>query len=278
MKGKEEEKGQTEIGAAFDAALAALRLSEPVVDLGRGERRAIVPPGFRLEDVSDPHRLAPHVRKRVSLHERTALVAYVNRFRDGRSVIFADFDHGLISARLDWHEAADAAVPLAPQPCEHEARLLLRPSEEYRRWSGMEGKMHPQAEFAAFLEENAEDIVEPEPATMIEISRDLEAAQGVNFKASVRLESGDRALVYETETRVKGEITVPREFRVSIPLYQGEEPVTLRCAFRYRIGGGGLSLGFEWRRVEYLRQAHFRQIAYAVSEETGCPVYLGSDG
>ncbi|WP_262983356.1 amine dehydrogenase large subunit [Paracoccus mutanolyticus] len=49
----------------------------------------------------------------------------------------------------------------------------MRPSEEFSRWDEMEGKIHPQAEFARFLEENSVDIGFPEAGTMIEISRDL---------------------------------------------------------------------------------------------------------
>ena len=110
---------------------------------------------------------------------------------------------------------------------------------------------------------------------LIEISRDLEAVQDVNFKSSTRLESGDRAFVYETETRTKGEVKVPREFALNIPLYNGEEPVVIRCALRFRVNAGGLFLGFEWRRVEYARQAHFMQIAHMAAEETGLPVFYG---
>ncbi|AWX93891.1 hypothetical protein DPM13_15070 [Paracoccus mutanolyticus] len=39
------------------------------------------------------------------------------------------------------------------------------------RWDEMEAKIHPQAEFARFLEENSVDIGFPEAGTMIEISR-----------------------------------------------------------------------------------------------------------
>jgi hypothetical protein len=128
---------------------------------------------------------------------------------------------------------------------------------------------------AAFLEENAVDVVDPEPAVLIEISRDLEGTQGVTFKSSTRLENGDRSFVYETETRAKGDIRVPREFTLEIPLYEGEEPTSLRCAFRWRISGGALQMGFQWRRVEYQRRAHFAQIANAAAEATGRPVFFG---
>lgn len=264
--------------SALDAAIKAARLASPVIDGPHGARHILVPEGFRLETAHDPHALPPHIVKTaVVVDQRASLSAYVNRFSDARSILIADYDAGSIKAVLDWHfdNAVVDGVSLDPQPREHTCTLKLRPSEEFKRWAEMENSFHGQAEFAAFLEENAVDVIDPEPAVLIEISRDLEGTQGVTFKGSTRLENGDRSFVYETETRAKGDIKVPREFVLSIPLYDGEEPVPLRCAFRWRINSGQLQMGFVWRRVEYQRRAHFAQIATAASEETGRPVFFG---
>ena len=264
--------------SALDAAIKAARLASPVIDGPHGARHILVPEGFRLEAAHDPHALPPHIVKTaVVVDQRASLSAYVNRFSDIRSILIADYDAGSIKAVLDWHfdNAVVEGGSLDPQPREHTCTLKLRPSEEFKRWAEMEKSFHGQAEFAAFLEENAVDVIDPEPAVLIEISRDLEGTQGVTFKSSTRLENGDRSFVYETETRAKGDIKVPREFVLSIPLYDGEEPVPLRCAFRWRINGGQLQMGFIWRRVEYQRRAHFMQIATAASEETGRPVFFG---
>jgi uncharacterized protein YfdQ (DUF2303 family) len=264
--------------SALDAAIKAARLASPVIDGPHGARHILVPEGFRLEAAHDPHALPPHIIKTaVVVDQRTSLSAYVNRFSDDRSILIADYDAGSIQAVLDWHVDNDSKneLPCAAQPRQHTCTHKLRPSEEFKRWAEMENSFHGQAEFAAFLEENAVDVTEPEPAVLIEISRDLEGTQGVTFKSSTRLENGDRSFVYETETRAKGDIKVPREFVLSIPLYEGEEPVPLRCAFRWRINDGQLQMGFIWRRVEYQRRAHFAQIATAASEETGRPVFFG---
>lgn len=263
--------------SALDAAIKAARLASPVIDGPHGTRHILVPDGFRLEAAHDPYALPPHIVKTaVVVDQRASLSAYVNRFSDIRSILIADYDACSIKAVLDWHFDNDVIASLDPQPREHTCTLELRPSEEFKRWAEMENSFHGQAEFAAFLEENAVDVIDPEPAVLIEISRDLEGTQGVTFKSSTRLENGDRSFVYETETRAKGDIKVPREFVLSIPLYEGEEPVPLRCAFRWRINGGQLQMGFIWRRVEYQRRAHFMQIAVAAAEETGRPVFFGS--
>lgn len=268
---------EAEARAQFDVALAVARLASPVIDGPHGQRHIALPEGFRLHEAHDPHALPPHITSTlVTVDTRASFSAYVNRFSDARSILIADFDRLTVSGWLDWHADNDRGDnSLAAQPCDHVVNLVLRASEEYKRWHEIQGKFHSQAAFAAFLEENAVDVSHPEPAVLIEISRDLEGTQGVTFKSSTRLENGDRSFVYETETRARGDIKVPREFTLSIPLFAGEAPVDLRCAFRWRIDGGNLQMGFEWRRVEYQRQAYFAQIASAASEETGAPVFMG---
>lgn len=261
--------------AALDAAIDAARIASPIIEGNHGKRHALVPSGYTVEDISDHHALPPRINQSVEVDDAGSLIAYANRFSDARSVLIADIDQMTITARLDWHHNNAATPPLEPQACQHLACLMLRKSEEFKRWSGMENSLHPQAAFAEFLDENASDIIDPDPATMIEIARELEATQGVAFKSSVRLQTGERSLTYETETHTKGDIKVPTRFTLQIPLFVGEEPVDIVASFRFRPAPDGLKLGFVWRRVEYRMQAEFHQIATRVAEGTGLPVFFG---
>ncbi len=261
---------------ALEAGLIAATLAEPQIDMGDGRQYIITPDGFRLNDVSDPHRLPDHIRQSVTVDDRDSLTNYINRFTDERSILIADYDAGLIRAHLDWHH--DNRNALAPQQAAHKATLKLRDSEEFARWAAMEDKLHPQEEFALFIEENVADVIDPDHSVLLEICRDLEATQGVAFKSGTRLQSGDRAFKYETETHVKGEVKVPTEIALSIPLYNGEPPTDIRAKFRFRPTPQGLFLGFRWHRVEYQRQATFGAMATQIAEDTGLPVYFGRIG
>ncbi|OWU77616.1 DUF2303 family protein [Marinibacterium profundimaris] len=280
----------------LDAVIEAERISAPVVEGHNGDKILMLPRGFTTQIVEDEFALPPHIAASVTVDKADSHIAYINRFRDDNSILLADHDSGKIIARLDWHthnaegsplsqrlEDAPPAprhedAPLAPRQDRHRTTFILRASEEYARWNEFEGKMHSQEEFARFLEENAVDIGDPEPSVMIEISRDLEASQGAKFSSKTRLENGDRAFTYETETHVKGDIVIPRSFYLNIPLYYGEDPVQLECLFRWRPTPAGLQLGFAWRRVEYMRRAYFEQIATRISEETGLPLFFGRTG
>lgn len=262
--------------AALDTVLEAARIASPVIVGPDGRTHVALPDRIRLHDISDPNRLPSRVKQSVVVDDRQSLSDYANRFKSDRSIIIADFDALTISARLDWHDHnLGEAFPGVGHNA-HAVTLALRSSEEFSRWNAIEGKIHPQDEFARFLEENSVDVGTPEAGVMIEISRDFEATVGQTYKSSLRLDNGDRKLVFESDTKVQNGVVIPEKFTLQIPIYNGEEPEELTCLFRWRaMGGGAVGLGFQWHRVEYQRRAHFTQIATKAAEDTGLPVYAG---
>jgi len=260
-------------GETLEAVLSGARVANPIQTMPDGRRYALLPASFQLQDITPKDLLPDHIRQTVTLDDGESLTRYTNRFSDSRTILIADIDLLTVTAALDWHESKD--MQCAPMPAAHNATLKLRESEEFSRWNEMEGTLHNQMEFAEFLDENASDIVDPAPTVMIEIARDLEATQGVAFKSSNRLQTGERSLVYETETHTKGDMKVPTQFTLQIPLFVGEPPIDIKASFRFRPSSQGLKLGFVWRRVEYRRQAEFSAIAHRVSEATGCPLMMG---
>lgn len=266
-------------GETLETVLRGARLASPIVMGPQGRTHVLVPKDFTLKDLPDDSILPSRVKQRVTVDDRASLSAYANRFSSDASILLADYDKGEISARLDWHPHNDLPAFLTPDADAHSVTLKLRLSEEFQRWDAFEGKLHAQEDFARFLEENSSDIAAPDPATMIELSRDFEATVGQTYKGSVRLDNGDRRITFTQESRPAGEVVIPTKFTVSIPIYNGEQPDDLTCLFRWRANsGGGILLGFEWHRVEYQRRAHFQAIATAAAEETGLPAFIGRQG
>lgn len=262
-------------GEALDAAIRAAHIANPVIEGPDGRKYAALPLDHGLTELQDTARLPIYPGQRLQVDNRAALTTYTNRFKDDRSIIVADFDKLEITAHLDWHphnQHEDFGTSGAQV---HAVTLKLRPSEEFARWNAVEGKLLPQEAFARFLEENSTDVGYPEAATMIEISRDFEATVGQTYKSAVRLDNGDRKLIFQTDTNAKNDVVIPQRFTLSIPIYNGEAPDTLTALFRWRAQDGGVALGFEWHRVEYQRQAHFEQIAATAAGETGLPYLMG---
>lgn len=240
-----------------------------------GKHVIVLPRGHSLATVEDPGWIHPDVAEAVEVDDRESLVTYTNRFQDERTIITADYDRGEIIARIDWHSDSMEEGQSVAQAATHMATLKLGDSEEYQRWNAIQNKLVMQDEFAEFLDENAADIHEPSPAEMIEVARDLEVIQGASFKSGTRLDNGDRTFLYESDTQVKGEVKVPTEFSLNIPLYHGEEPMVLNAKFRFRPKPDALYMGFVWHRVEYQRRAVFNNIAHSIAEATGRPVIHG---
>lgn len=262
---------------ALDAAIRAAILAEPLREGPDGRVWAVVPERAKLAELEDRYALPPWPEASLFLDDRRSLVTYTNRFsQPEKSVIFADYSEGTITTALDWHPHNQSPAFGLAAAAVHRATLKLFASEEFARWDAMAGKMHDQAEFARFLEENAADIMAPDAASMIELSRDFEATVGQTYKAATRLDNGDRKLVFTSETNVQSGVTIPQRFTLSIPVYNGEEPEDLNALFRWRAApGGGVQLGFVWHRLEYRRRARFAAIANQVAEETGLPVVFG---
>jgi uncharacterized protein YfdQ (DUF2303 family) len=261
----------------LNAAIDRDALKSPGVLGSDGREHLLIPAGFKIEDISDPHRFAARLAQgAITVDDRASLVAYANRHQDKEtSAIFADYDAGTITARLDWHYHNEAGRFAFSGPDRHRVTLKLRDSEEWKRWHAWQGKMHAQADFARFLEENATDISDPEPTTFIELARDLEAASGMTFKARNRLDNGDMEFHFAEESRITNRAIVPDSFTLMIPLYNGEDAEAVQAKFRWKAQPHGLELGFVWHRAEYIRRARFQMIATDAAEETGLPVYFG---
>lgn len=261
----------------LDELILAGAKATPIHDTLSDRQYALLPPGYTWLSIDDPDRTPGFATATVEVDDCASLIAYANRFRSDRSVLVADIDALTVTAHLDWHPAnqGDEGFLVEGERDAHRVILKLRLSEELARWKEMEGKLHDQDAFARFLEENAADVLAPDAASMIELSRDFEATSGQVYKSSIRLDNGDRQLRFETETRAPSNIVIPSEFQLSIPLYNGEEPQTVRALFRWRANDGAVRLGFQWYRLAYVMQAQFNLIAARAAEETGLPVFHG---
>ena len=264
-------------------------LMQPVaIDLAQpenGERQLIVLPngdgGYDLNDVTPPHTLPPprptYVSQVVQMHDAASLIAYVNRFKSDATMLFANLSTSSIEAAIDYHKPGIAAVPQADLVA-HRANMTIPFAEEWRTWTEIDGRMMGQLQFVRFLEENAVDIVAPATADLIEVCRDIQGLRNVEFTSVVRAESNtaERFMYADTSgVRGKGEVDIPREITLSIPVYFNDRAYNVRALLRNEIDDGKLKLGIKLWRKEYVRQTAFRNIMTGVSVNTGIQVLFG---
>lgn len=246
-----------------------------VVKTDEGREFLVLPDSMTSKDVTEPNAvqalLPDHIRQGVTLQTVDSLVEYVNGFKTDTTLLFADIQANSIRALLDYHSAA------APLHVAHVATMALPFSEEWRTWTGIDGRLMPQLDFARFLEENAADIAAPSGADLLEACRDLQARRKVNFTKAIRTSSDNENFEFtdETEARSKGGVELPTKFLLNVPVYFGEAPTELFAFLRWKLDDGALTLGIKLHRAEHVRQAVFKQIVVAAAEKTGRPVVFG---
>jgi hypothetical protein len=226
--------------------------------------REITAPG--QAKVFDPR----HVAQSVTLQTSGSLKTYINRFRNKDSVMFADIGRDTIISVIDYHGAGQDEVGptgiLTPKHNLHRATLTLAKSKEWAVWTSQNEKLMSHEGFASFLEENALDVLYPHGGDLLELCRDLNVKAGTEFKSSIRM--GDTVKFEFKKDSEIGELQLPSEFTISIPVYFGEPAVTLRCLTRRKLDDGHLFLGFKIVRLENVRQADFQRIVSEVQFDT----------
>ncbi len=137
-----------------------------------------------------------------------------------------------------------------------------------------------QEEFARFLEDNAPDLLSPDPASMIEIARSMTAKMEINVESAVRTNKG---AIFKYNEVVKagglgpaGEFSVPDEFTIQIPVYLGDVPVPIRARLRYQIGGGKLTMWYDLWRCASIERSAFKALRLAITDATDAVILSGN--
>jgi len=261
------------------AGLAVKAAAANVVKQADGREYLVVPNGFSEREISDPHGLKlstpRYISQVVTVQALDSLVDYVNAYKTGNTMLFADIMANSITALIDYHGRDQKAQNVA-----HRVTMALPYSEEWKLWTAIDGKMMGQLEFARFLEENHPDIAQPNAAELIEMARDLHAARNVKFSKVVRTDSDNENFTAEDTTTLGSRATgnsveLPRQFTVRIPVYFGEEAIDMSAFLRWKVGDEGMQLGIKLWRPEHVRQAMFKQIVVGAAERTTLTAVFG---
>ncbi len=113
----------------------------------------VVPDGFDIKSLESLQIAPSRIRQNTNLISPSSLIAYIQRFRDTRSVVFADKTKTRIVAVLDFHQDADN-----PHWGMHKAVYDCPFSDEWKAWSAADGNKMNQIDFAEFLENNIQNV------------------------------------------------------------------------------------------------------------------------
>jgi uncharacterized protein YfdQ (DUF2303 family) len=283
----------SEAGVGAALAIASMEVEHRLIvrDKAEGPNLVVLRDGEgaeRIEEIVDKvggvEIVAPgRIKTTLTLETVDSLGAYLNRFKTSSSTILAAISSDNIVGVLNYHASSrdDDPVPAAifeADFLDHRATLKLQRSLEWQAWTGISGKMLPQLDLVRFIEENREDVLSPDAATILEACRDLQMLRKVDFRSVVREDSENYRIEYaeESDARPKGAVTMPSEIVLRLPVYFGDAEVDVNALIRWKIDDGKLTLGLVLKRAERIRQAQFQQVVAGLVETTGLQALYGS--
>jgi uncharacterized protein YfdQ (DUF2303 family) len=228
-------------------------------------------------------------RKRASvlLYETASFIDYINRHKLSlQTHVFGKATElgGEFSAVLDYHkDEAAAGDEFRAAWGEHKATLKLETTPEWNRWIGYNGKLLTQEQFAEFIEDNLNDIIRPDGATVLEVAQGLQGRKNVAFKSGKNLRDGAITLEYVESIEVNGSTSrrddmfrVPDKFTLGIVPFVGAHGVEIDARLRFRIGNDGkLSFAYVLNRPFKVVEDAFLLARGEIEEKTGIRVMLG---
>ena len=234
----------------------------------------------RIETLKD--RLEDPVRKTgiVKLNDADSFIAYYGIHGNGAPV-YATLVPARFLAVLNEHTADKAGWR------DHRADFLVKHSREWDIWNkhnGLGAAFNSNESFALFIEDNAPDIVNPAPTTMLNIALNFRVKSDVQFSVAQRLEDGNIQLGYSNivnasaGTQASGNLTIPEQFRLALPVFDGINATKyeIDARFRYRLKDGKLTIWYELVRPHKTVEQAFTDVWDKIKAATNAPILHGT--
>ncbi|MGN6121696.1 MAG: DUF2303 family protein [Sphingomonas oligoaromativorans] len=255
-------------------------------------------------DVFDAYLTRPRFRHgSAAMLTLDSLIDHVNRFKDAESAVFADDsrERPSITAVLDYNPAGGALDGTAPRFGKHRSTFAFPLSDEWKAWTGYDGKEMAMGDFASFVENRLPDVlyIEDEdglpedtarliqtlggrdtiasPNKLLELSRGLQVHESSTVRNVVNLQSGESTIAFESQhTDGNGApLKVPGIFMIGIPVFRSGQFYRVAARLRYRKKGGAIVFWYEMWRTDRTFDTAFAEAVERVKVETALPVYIG---
>ena len=240
---------------------------------------AVVPRSHNVES-REHYQLQPAlIRQAVNLISASSLIAYVKKFADPRTAIFADKSVTRIEAVLDYHSA-----PTSAEWANHRAVYDCPYSDEWKEWAARDKKAMDQTDFAEFLENHIKDIAPvsddykgPSGTALLEMVLAFQETRKAEFKSVRRLQDGTFQMSYSDEKSGSGNTSLPEKISLAIAPFHNGAPYQVEARIRYRLRDGGLALWYELIEPKKIVEHAFTEIVVDLENQLETvPVYEGS--
>jgi uncharacterized protein YfdQ (DUF2303 family) len=235
---------------------------------------AIVPEGYSVQSLEHLLQAPTRIKQNVSVFDTDSFIKYFTDYCTEDSRVFVDRVKPQILGVIDYHAQAGE-----PDWTSHRVSYVFRNTVEWQTWASQNKVEMTQTGFARFIEDNLPDIVSPDSATMLEISRTFEAKKGVTFHSATRLQNHEIQFQYDEEIRgtaAKGTIEIPDGFDLSIAPFEGSDYYKVTARFRYKFGPEGLKLRYELLRPHKVLEDAVNTVVLKIRGGINNPITFGS--
>lgn len=226
----------------------------------------VLPAGSHLEIPKlDAWRLRP--TRKTGIYKPSTVDAfadYFGRHMTDASTIWVHPTTGQVIGVIDDNDKSD------PGWGEHRVVLQLDKTDEWKYWIENDRKMLSQVDFAEHVEGGLDDIAVPDGADLLEIAQTFHMTNGVTFRSSTRLSTGQQQFQYDEESKASagtsGQLTVPTHIVLVIAPFFGETPSRIGARLRFRLREGRLTLGYLLDRPDVIIRDALEKVAETLSK------------
>ncbi|WP_018135423.1 DUF2303 family protein [Acaricomes phytoseiuli] len=255
------EEAQTE--AQVVARLAAEAASAEELTPGRIYKIQNAAGGYTTLDTQDYSDRPRRKDGSFTVGDTESLIAYLSKHGiTGETEIWSLENQNQVMAVIDSGTEVEAGWQ------KHRVSLELNYTPEWIAWVRASGGLMDQEGFAEFIEDHAAEVASPSSAEILEIAQSLQVTKGVDFESGKRLSDGEMRFSYrETQTATAGragELKIPDTFTLALSPFVGGEQFKVTVAFRYRLNGNNLRLGFKVQDIEKIRKSAFDTVTEVI--------------
>ena len=241
-----------------------------------------VPDGWKLQDTESQQLTPRRKRSKVSTNDADSFISYIQLHDLASTTIWCDTNYltGKVAftAILNDHDSDE----FTPDWRDHQATFTPSFSEEWNRWKTADRKIFGQADFAAFIEENLQDIAScegsPTGAQMLQMALSFEANQDTRFKSAIRLQNGgvQMSFVQDDDAQTLANMQMFDRFSLGLPVFWNGDAYQVDARLRYRVKEGKLSLWYELIRPDKKLESSTKTLIEKIKEETGRAFFFGN--
>ncbi len=194
------------------------------------------------------------IDKKVFTTSVSSFIAYTGRFSTPGTLVNVDAEKYALQARLN--APVDSAIPTWDL---HLNTYQADHSLPWVQWNNANEQTFSQVEFAEWLEDHVDDIVQPTGAEMLELVLKFNIIRKVSFSSATRLQDGTFQFAYSDDTQ-KGTVEVPENIVLGIAPFKNGTSYEIKARLRYRLNEGRLTFSYKLLNTERILDDAFNEI------------------